>query len=227
MKAVFDHLVFGAAGLDEGARWLEERLGVRLSAGGEHAKMGTHNRLLRLSGFSYIELIAVNPKAPAPEHPRWFDLDAPGVAARLGTPCLLTWAASAKGLSNPAFSVCYNPGDVQVLSRNGLNWLITIRSDGSMPEDGVLPSLIEWPEDVHPAAALPDRGVTLKGLEIRTADPERVEAALTSIGFDGAKSGVRVIQDQVKSGLRAFLDTPRGVLWFDSNGLYGGGTAKS
>src|SRR5262249_45254491 len=166
MKAAFDHLVFGAARLDEGARWLEERLGVPLSPGGEHAKMGTHNRLLRLSSATYLELIAVNPEAAAPGQPRWFDLDAPGMAAQLRTPCLLTWAASAKGLSHPDFSGDYDPGEVHAMSRNGLNWLITIRSDGSRPEGGALPSLIEWPAGIHPAASLPDRGTALRALEL-------------------------------------------------------------
>jgi hypothetical protein len=227
MNAVFDHLVFGAARLDEGARWLEERLGVPLSPGGEHAKMGTHNRLLRLPGSSYIELIAVDPAAPAPSQPRWFDLGAPGMAAELGTPRLLTWAASVNGLSNPAFSAGYDPGKVHAMSRNGLSWLITIRSDGSRPEGGALPSLIEWPEGVHPARALPDRGVILNALELRVADPERTEADLKSIGLDKSKSGIRIIRAPVKPGLRAFLETPRGPVWFDSSGLSGSGTADS
>jgi hypothetical protein len=216
------------ARLDEGARWLEQRLGVALSPGGEHAKMGAHNRLLRLSSFSYLELIAVNPEAPAPDQPRWFGLDAPGMAARLSTPCLLSWVASAKGLSDPAFSVSYDPGKVHAMSRNGLSWLITIRAGGSSrPEDGALPSLIEWREGIHPAATLADRGVTLKGLDLRVPDPERAEAALRSIGVDEAKSGIRVIRDQIKSGLRAFLETPRGPVWFDSSGSSGDGTGEA
>jgi Glyoxalase-like domain len=226
MKTVFDHLVFGAARLDEGACWLEKRLGVPLAPGGEHEKMGTHNRLLRLSSSSYLELIAVNPAAPAPQQRRWFDLDAPGMAAKLGTPCLLTWVASTKVLSNPTFSAGYDPGEVRAMSRNGLSWLITVRGDGSRPEGGALPSLIEWPEGVHPAASLPDRGIILKSLELRVPDPEHGKAALRSIGLDEAEGGIGVIWDQAKSGLRAFLDTPRGPVWFDSSGLSGDGTGQ-
>jgi hypothetical protein len=226
MKTVFDHLVFGTARLDEGARWLEERLGVPLEPGGEHGKMGTHNRLLRLPGSSYLELIAVNPAAPAPEQPRWFDLDAPGMAARLRTPRLLTWVASTKALSTSAFSAGYDPGEVWAMSRDGLSWRITIRGDGRMPGGGALPSLIEWPEGVHPAASLPDRGVILKSLELWVPDPERGKAALRSIGLDEAEGGIRVIRDRAKSRLRAFLDTPRGPVWFDSSGLSGNGTGQ-
>src|SRR5215469_5536502 len=215
MKAFLDHLVIGAARLDEGARWLEERLGVPLSPGGEHAKMGTHNRLLRLSSSSYLELIAVNAAAPAPDQPRWFGLDASGMAARLQTPCLLTWVASVKGLSNPGFDPGYDAGEVHAMSRNGLSWLITIRGDGTGSEGGALPSLIEWPEGIHPAAALPDCGVSLKALELRVPDPARAEAALRSIGFDEVRNSIRVIPAPDQSGLRAYLDTPRGPVWFD------------
>jgi hypothetical protein len=226
MKAVFDHLVFGAARLDEGASWLEERLGAPLSPGGEHAKMGTHNRLLRLSSSSYIELIAVNPAVPAPSQPRWFDLDAPGMTAQLGTPCLLTWAAPVSGLSNPAFAPGYDPGKVHLMTRNGLSWHITIRSDGSRPEGGALPSLIEWPEGVHPALSLPDRGIALTALELRVRDPEGADAALKRIGPGKAATPIRIVRDPIKPGLRAFLETPRGPVWFDSAGSTGNGTAE-
>ena len=76
--AAIDHLVVAARTLSEGAAWLEERLGVSLSPGGEHPLFGTHNRLLSL-GTGYLEVIAVNPDAPAPTRPRWFGLDTPEV----------------------------------------------------------------------------------------------------------------------------------------------------
>ena len=60
MHTVFDHIVFGASSLEAGAAWLEQQLGVPLAPGGEHVKMGTHNRLLRLGELTYLELIAIN-----------------------------------------------------------------------------------------------------------------------------------------------------------------------
>jgi hypothetical protein len=174
-----------------------------------------------------MELIAVDPAAPSPRQPRWFDLDAPGMAAQLGTPRLLTWAASVEGLSSPAFSPGYDPGTVQTMSRNGLTWLITIRSDGRRLEGGTLPSLIEWPGGVNPAASLPDRGAALKLLELRVPDPAHTEAALRSIGFDKTENGIRIIRDHGGRGLRAFLETPRGAVWFDSTGFSGAGTAEA
>ena len=52
--------------------------------------MGTHNSVLRLGEAMYLEIIAVNPVAPRPSRPRWFELD------RLETdsaPRLTTWIA--------------------------------------------------------------------------------------------------------------------------------------
>jgi hypothetical protein len=222
-----DHLVFGVSSLDAGARWLEERLGVALSAGGEHETMGTHNRLLRLGERLYLELIAIDPHGKKPDRPRWFALDALQIGNYLQTPRLLTWVAATSGLSRPGFCPSYDPGKVHPMSRNGFNWLITIRGDGSLPGHGLLPSLIEWPDDVHPAAGLPERGTSLKALELRAPDPDRVNPALESIGLDTAACRVSVLCDRTGPSLRACLDTPRGTVCFDSGGSAGDGIAAA
>ena len=87
----FDHLVIAARSLDEGTAYVEAVLGVKLSPGGQHGHMGTHNRLLSLGPLEYLEVIAVEPGAPAPptgsgrsirtpaspaENARWFVLTA-------------------------------------------------------------------------------------------------------------------------------------------------------
>ena len=73
----FDHLVVGAPTLDEGASWLEARLCIPMSAGGKHETMGTHNALVGLGPGAYLEVMAIDPQAPAPGRARWFDLDEP------------------------------------------------------------------------------------------------------------------------------------------------------
>lgn len=69
-----DHLAVSARALDEGVAHVEAALGVRLAGGGKHPYMATHNRLLGL-GDIYLEVIAPDPEAQAPNWPRWFDLD--------------------------------------------------------------------------------------------------------------------------------------------------------
>ncbi|MFT7058852.1 MAG: hypothetical protein ACJASV_001357, partial [Pseudorhodobacter sp.] len=69
-----DHIAVAANTLAEGTAWVEAQLGVTLAPGGQHPLMATHNRLLGLAD-DYLEVITINPDAPAPPHPRWFDLD--------------------------------------------------------------------------------------------------------------------------------------------------------
>jgi hypothetical protein len=61
----FDHLAIGAETLDEGVEAVEAALGVPLAPGGGHPAMGTHNRLLSLGPGEYLEVIAIDPDAPA------------------------------------------------------------------------------------------------------------------------------------------------------------------
>ena len=65
-----DHLVVFAADLAGGVDWCQRTLGISPTAGGEHPLMGTHNRLLALGGGAYLEIIAIDPDAAAPEPPR-------------------------------------------------------------------------------------------------------------------------------------------------------------
>ena len=64
---VLDHLVMGAASLQQAAAWCERELGVTPLAGGRHALMGTHNCLLALASpeapRAYLEFIAIDPEA--------------------------------------------------------------------------------------------------------------------------------------------------------------------
>ena len=78
-----DHLVVAADTLDHGVQWCEATLGVTPGAGGEHALMGTHNRVLRIATSqyprAYLEIIAINSAAKHPRRKRWFDLDDPAL----------------------------------------------------------------------------------------------------------------------------------------------------
>ena len=84
-RAELDHIVVASARLDEGADWVEQRLGVRPQPGGRHVAMGTHNALLKLGVQTYLEVIAIDPEGTPPSRPRWFALDEPGMQARLAS----------------------------------------------------------------------------------------------------------------------------------------------
>jgi hypothetical protein len=173
MTSTIDHLAVTAVSLESGE--LDELLGVPLSPGGSHARMGTHNRLLRLGAGAYLELIAVDPKATKPGRPRWFELDDPAMQARLARgPRLVHWVARVGSTHFP--SLPFDVGPWEPFQRGDLSWQLTVRADGSLPADGILPSLICWNGSAHPAARLPDVGVSLEALELehpRAAEVQR------------------------------------------------------
>ena len=71
----------------------------------------------------------------------------------------------------------------QLMQRGALSWRITIPDDGKLPEGGVMPTLIAWPDARHPADALPDQGVRLATLAAAHPEPARIRAALGSLGL--------------------------------------------
>ena len=156
-----DHLVVAARTLDEGAAWVEARLGVAPVAGGKHEGMGTHNRLLRLDAKRYLEVIAIDPDAPSPGRPRWFALDTTSMQARLARgPALIHWVERTDDLDA---ALRARPERVQVLelSRGPYRWRMGVPLDGRMPAHGAAATLIQWDGDAHPWDGLPESGVSL------------------------------------------------------------------
>ena len=207
MAAALDHLVVTAPTLAAASGWIERVLGVPLQAGGEHERLGTHNALLKLGDAVYLEAIAPNPAAPPPNRPRWFGLDdlAPDAEPRLAT-----WVARPDDIHAAARAL--EPGlddAIVAMSRGPFEWLITIRPDGSMPLEGLAPSLIRWLTPIHPAAQLDDRGCRLARLTALAADPDRLQARLHAIGLDDAVD-VRPV-DGTAPRLVADVETPAGL----------------
>ena len=198
-----DHLVVGARSLTEGVAWCEATLGVTPAAGGRHALMGTHNRLLALSSpcfpRSYLEIVAIDPEAPPPAQARWFDLDDAATQAALAiAPRLLHWVARTADIEAAAAwlrAAGHDPGvptaAERMTERGLLRWRITLRHDGARPAGGAVPLLIEW-SGAHPTDALPESGVSLERLVIGGV-PASIGAAL----------GVRCLGDCVGAGNRA------------------------
>ena len=210
--ATLDHLVLATHDLAQGATWVEYHLGVPLSHGGAHATMGTHNRLLRLGPSLYLELIAIDPHAPAPERPRWFALDTASMQARIAErPRLVHWVASCTDIAVES-AACPEPlGEITQMRRGNFEWLITVPADGHLPGDGLLPTLIEWRAPRHPAASLPDAGCALLKLEGFHPDPLPIRATLASLGLDR----VIAIYPGTDIELLAYLETPLGLRELD------------
>ena len=171
MTTAVDHLVVAAASLAEGVRWCEATLGVTPGPGGQHPLMGTHNRLLNLSspGFAscYLEIIAIDPDAPAPGRARWFGFDRLQ-GSLIDGPRLIHIVARSTALDaqrNGLVRLGLDPGLPIRASRGDLHWRILVRDDGRLEAGGLLPTLIEW-GDRHPTDTMPASGVTLRALRI-------------------------------------------------------------
>lgn len=195
-----DHIAIATERLEDGVAWLEETLGVQMAQGGEHPLMGTHNRLLGLADGLYLEVIAINPDAPVPEHPRWFDLD-----RFQGGPRLTNWIVRCDDMASTLAQVPAGVGVPQALSRGDLRWQMAVPTTGILPYDNCCPALIQWEGSAHPAHRLPGSGCRLTGLEVSHPEAEALAATLGSVFSDD-----RVSYRVGEPGLHAQFDTPQG-----------------
>ncbi|WP_034295775.1 VOC family protein [Herbaspirillum sp. RV1423] len=205
-----DHLVVTAPTLAAGVAYIEQTLGVSPQPGGEHVRMGTHNALLKLGHGFYLEVIAINPAAPAPERARWFGLDYLTAGSK---PRLATWvvrtddieaavaAASAAGIS---------PGPIEDMSRGALQWKVTIPADGRPLMDGVMPSLIQWHTSSHPTDNMSNQGCAVVRLEGFHPQAEAIALSLKQIGLQSHVAMHRPAEGQAPH-LLALIQTPTGM----------------
>ncbi len=198
-----DHIAVSAASLEEGAAFVEERLGVTLAGGGQHPHMATHNRLLGL-GDLYLEVISADPSAPDPAWPRWFDLD-----SFAGPPRLTNWIMACDDLDAEVARGPQGVGQPVALSRGEFRWRMAVPATGRLPFGDTFPALMQWDGTAHPAARLPDAGVRLTRLEVVTPFADEVREALAG-RFDDPR--VAIVLGAAKA-LRAEFSTQAGPRW--------------
>ncbi|MBS4009937.1 MAG: VOC family protein [Roseovarius sp.] len=195
-----DHLAVAAESLEAGRAHVEAALGLRLQPGGQHAHFGTHNLLLGLEEGLYLEVIAIDPDAPAPAYPRWFDLD-----RFSGAPRLHNWICAVEDLE--AALIQY-PGAGQAvdLERGDLRWRMAVPDSGVLPMDNLFPALIEWQGAAHPATRLAPSGARLRRLVV-----SHPEAAALRDMIGAQVRDARVVFEPGAAGLRAEIETSHGV----------------
>jgi TusA-related sulfurtransferase len=194
---------------------------VQIPKGGEHPLMGTHNHLMQVGEGVFLEVIAINPTAPAPDRPRWYGLDNPFVRAQLARgPKLLTWVVNTSDMTSSINTAQTKTGvsfgEAISVQRGNLNWQFGIPDDGRLLAGGLLPYLIEWQTDHHPAADMPDLGCKL----VRLTLYHSYTAWLTNIlDVLGARHLVTVQPiDAVRAAfVEAKFETPQGVVSLSSS----------
>lgn len=235
MKLALDHVVVAARDLDEGVAWCEAQLGMSPGPGGQHGFMGTHNRLFSIQSaqfpHAYFEIIAIDPAVPAPDRPRWFDLDRPALqAALLAGPQLLHWVARTENIAlalAEARAAGVDCGEVlqaqRDTDRGTLRWRITVRPDGRRLMRGAMPTLIEW-SGAHPVDAMPPSGVELEQVvlagypsAIAVALPAAVDTAPPMLSPTAAASAAGAPADaRLAVPITLILRTPRGRVRLES-----------
>ena len=207
-----DHLVLAVRDLDAGTAWLEHHLGAALAAGGQHQRMGTHNRLLGLGDNFYLELIAIDPTAAPPGRPRWFGLDDQDELR--DRPRLIHWVARSENIVRDAAASAEALGDILSMERGEYRWRITVPPDGHLPGNGLVPTLIQWDVPIHPSAHLPDTGCRLMKLEGFHSQAGQVKVALVALGL-ASRLDVHACAADEPAQLVAYLRTPRGLVELD------------
>ena len=207
MRAVLDHLVVAAATLEQGEDYIESRLGARPLRGGKHVAMGTHNSLLRLGEKTYLEVIAIDPDGIAPSRARWFGLDTAALRAELqAAPRLIHWVARTDDIVAARRACPVYCGEIHAMARGAFEWRITIPADGRLPGGGVLPTLIQWADERHPADAMPNAGTCLVALAGAHPEPAMIRSALAALSVADA---IKVTYAATPR-LAAMLQTPHG-----------------
>ena len=197
-----DHLAICAETLAEGVSYVEDRLGVSMDQGGQHAFMGTHNRLLSLGPGVYLEVIAINPDAAPPDRPRWFDMD-----HFKGPPRLTNWICRTDDLPRALALAPPGIGRAIAAARGDLRWQMVVPDDGKLPFDGACPALIAWDGNAHPAKALHDRNCRLQALEIQhPAAKELLSYLRPMLDLTGIS-----IQQGPDKRLSTTIETPGGI----------------
>jgi len=196
-----DHIAVAGATLEQAVEAVETSLGVEMVPGGQHEKFGTHNRLLGLADGLYLEAIAIDPAAPAPDRPRWFDLDHFQGPARL-----TNWICATDDLQDTLAQLPAGAGHAVQLSRGDLRWQMAVPDSGALPFDNLFPALISWQGAKHPAAMLPASGCRLRRLVVSHPQATALRAALNPVLKDS-----RVAIETGPVGLMAEIETPSGV----------------
>lgn len=186
MKTTLDHIVIGAADLEQGVAYVEEYLGIKVPFGGNHPVMATSNCVTRLDDTTFLEILAIDPEARQPLQPRWFGLDDPAIHKRLAhSPTLLTWVVNCDDITTALGNADIGFGEPQALSRGDLRWYFGVPDDGRLIAGGILPYIISWQTEPHPAASMKHLGCRLENITIFTPFYDWTMRQLEAIGALG------------------------------------------
>ena len=141
-----DHIVFGAFTLEEGTKFVENKLQAKLSDIGYHKDMGTHNRVIRINDQVYLEVVAIDPKNRNLKKRKWFNLDNSNLQSKLkNSPQIIGYVIENDDINITKYYDIYIEA-----SRANYRWKFAMPTyqnkflDNDIVEAGIIPSLITW-----------------------------------------------------------------------------------
>jgi hypothetical protein len=204
-----DHLTVIAPTLTEGVAHVRSCIDVDVPFGQRHGYMGTHNHLLQLGDWVYLEIVALDPDGEPPGRARWFGLDdqeavkADWDAGRR----LRGWVARTDAI------------DIVLAGREGLfgkkvslpwtepSFEFGIADDGSLPLDGAAPSIIDRRGKPRSMATIADLGARLRSFSLEHPDAAAISALYRDLDIDRPPA---IVQGN-SLRYRAQIETPAGV----------------
>lgn len=199
-----DHILYGAADLDQAVFDLEHKLGARATPGGSHPGLGTRNALISLGERRYLEIVAPDPAQ---------DLSGNIGAALLNitAPGLVAWCAATSDLNALRAKIppSIGAGALQPQQRTTpggvtLHW--TIMHLPARDWGPVAPFFIDWRDTPHPTQTL-DASCTLRELTLHAPNIEALTQLMSAIELDDV-----AIVDANAPALSAKLDSPNGIV---------------
>ena len=207
-KTIVDHLLLGAADLDQGLTLVREKTGLNPVIGGSHPGVGTRNALLPLGNRQYLEIIAPDPAQQAFTYQT--DL------RELQEPRLITWAAATRDISATARDArdagleVIGPRDGSRRKPDGevLHWkTLGIKNNCTISGVAPIPFFIQWGEGVQHPSQDGAASCRLESLEFVHPESRQVANVLRKLGIEAK------VKPGQEARLTATLSTPKGR-WF-------------
>jgi len=204
-----DHLTVIAPTLIEGVSHVQNCLDLDVPFGTRHDYMGTHNHRLQLGNSVYLEIVALDPEGIEPGRPRWFGLDNQEKVRSDWNEGrrLRGWVDNTDAIDSVLSTHGAIFGDKVPLPTVNPTFAFTIPKDGSLPLDGVAPSIIDHRGDPTSMASIPDLGARLRSLTLEHPDSTAIEALYRELAIEHPP----VIVQAPKVCYRALIETPTGL----------------
>jgi hypothetical protein len=204
-----DHITVIAPSLAEGVLHVRNCLDLDIPFGQRHAYMGTYNHLLQLGDTVYLEVVALDPEADAPDRRRWFGLDDQDKVRSdwKDGRRLRGWVARTDEIDAIIATRGGIFGEKVPLPTVNSSFDFAIPNDGSLTLDAAAPSIIDRRGKPRSMATIADLGARLRSFTLEHPNPAAVEALYRALAVDRPPE----IEKGPRLRYRAHIKTPAGL----------------